>query len=496
MEKIIISKETPSFKINKNIYGHFSEHLGRCIYEGLFVGENSPIPNKNGMRTDVVEALKAMKIPVLRWPGGCFADEYHWLDGIGKKETRKKMINTHWGGVVEDNSFGTHEFLELINQLGCEPYICGNVGSGTVREMQEWVEYITFDGLSPMSQLRQENGQKEPWKIKYWGVGNENWGCGGNMTAEYYANEYKRYATYLRNFSGNRLYKIACGPNVADYHWTEVLMREAGHQMNGLSLHYYTIPSGDWGKKGSATNFGEKEYFYTLRSTMKMDELITKHSTIMDKYDPAKRVGLMVDEWGIWTDVEPGTNPGFLYQQSSLRDALIASVNFDIFNKHADRVQMANIAQTVNVLQSVVLTEGEKMLLTPTYHAFKIYSAHHDAVLLPMYFTSPDYIFDSEKDKIPAVSGTASENENGDINITLTNLDHINAHEFKIELRGDIEIKSVSSEILTANKVNAHNTFDEKENVTVKKYDGCVVKDGGIIVKLEPKSLILIQISK
>ena len=496
MLKMIISKETPSFKINKNIYGHFSEHLGRCIYEGLFVGENSPIPNKNGMRTDVVEALKAMKIPVLRWPGGCFADEYHWMDGIGKKETRKKMINTHWGGVVEDNSFGTHEFFELINQLGCEPYICGNLGSGTVREMQEWVEYITFDGLSPMSQLRQENGQKDAWKIKYWGVGNENWGCGGNMTPEYYANEYKRYATYLRNFAGNRLYKIACGPNVADYHWTDVLMREAGHQMNGLSLHYYTIPTGNWGKKGSATDFGEKEYFDTLRSTLRMDELIKKHSTIMDKYDPAKRVGLMVDEWGIWTDVEPGTNPGFLYQQNSLRDALIASVNFDIFNKYADRVQMANIAQTVNVLQSVVLTEGEKMLLTPTYHSFKMYSAHHDATLLPMYFTSPDYIFDNEKEKIPAVSGTASENENGDINITLTNIDHVNSYEFKIELRGDVEIKSAMSEILTANNVNSYNTFDKKENVAVKKYDGCVVKDGGIIIKLEPKSLVLVQLNK
>jgi len=511
MAKMIISQDTPSYKINKNIYGHFSEHLGRCIYEGLFVGEGSPIPNKNGMRTDVVDALKAMNIPVLRWPGGCFADEYHWMDGIGPREKRKKMINTHWGGVVEDNSFGTHEFFELISQLdGCEPYICGNLGSGTVREMQEWVEYITFDGLSPMAQLREENGQKDPWKIKYWGVGNENWGCGGNMTPDYYANEYKRYATYCRNFGGNRLYKIACGPNVADYNWTEVLMREAGWQMNGLSLHYYTIPTGNWGKKGSATDFTEEEYFKTMRSTMRMDELITKHSTIMDKYDPMKRVGLMVDEWGIWTDVEPGTNPGFLYQQNSLRDALIASVNFDIFNKHADRVQMANIAQTINVLQAVILTDGEKMLLTPTYHAFKMYAAHHDATLLPMHFTSPDFTFgdakpaepprrsprSEESDTIPAVWGTASENEAGDVNITLTNIDHLNAHEFTIELRGADEIKSVAAEILTADKVTSHNTFDAKENVTVKKYDGCVIKGGNITVKLEPKSLVLIQVNQ
>jgi alpha-N-arabinofuranosidase len=329
------------------------------------------------------------------------------------------------------------------------------------------------------------------------------------MTPEYYANEYKRYATYCRNFGGNRLYKIACGPNVADYNWTEVLMREAAWHMNGLSLHYYTIPTGNWGKKGSATDFTEEEYFKTMRSTLRMDELITKHSTIMDKYDPMKRVGLMVDEWGIWTDVEPGTNPGFLYQQNSLRDALIASVNFDIFNKHADRVQMANIAQTINVLQAVILTEGEKMLLTPTYHAFKMYAVHHDATLLPMHFKSPDFTFGDapaetprrgqrgeDSNTIPAVWGTASENEAGEINITLSNIDHLNAHEFTIELRGAGEIKSVSAEILTADKITAHNTFDAKENVSVKKYDGCIVKDGNITVKLEPKSLILLQVNK
>jgi alpha-N-arabinofuranosidase len=494
MLKMIVSKETPGVKINKNIYGHFSEHLGRCIYEGIFVGEGSPVPNKNGMRTDVVEALKAMKIPVLRWPGGCFADEYHWMDGIGPKETRKKMINTHWGGVVEDNSFGTHEFFELCRQLECEPYICGNLGSGTVREMQEWVEYITFDGLSPMANLRQENGQKEPWKIKYWGVGNENWGCGGNMTPEYYANEYKRYNTYLRNFAGNRLYRIACGPSDANYNWTEVLMREAGRHMDGLTLHYYTIPTGKWHKKGSATDFDAQEYFNTMRATLKMDEMIKKHSTIMDKYDPDKRVELLVDEWGIWTDVEPGTNPGFLYQQNTLRDALIASVNFDIFNKHAERVTMANIAQTINVLQAVILTEGADMLLTPTYHAFKLYSAHHDALYLPMHFSSPDYIMGDEK--LPAVSGTASEDASGGVNITLTNIDPDNAHEIKIEIRGDIAVKSVSAEILTADAVNTHNTFEKKDSVTVKKWDGCTVGDGAITAALLPKSLVLIRVNK
>jgi len=401
------------------------------------------------------------------------------------------MINTHWGGVVEDNSFGTHEFFELCAQLGCEPYICGNVGSGTVREMQEWVEYITFDGLSPMSLMRQENGQKDPWKIKYWGVGNETWGCGGNMTAEYYANEYKRYATYIRNFSGNMVHKIACGPNVADYHWTEVLMREVRNMMWGLSLHYYTLPTGDWGLKGSATDFDEKTYFHTLKSTMRMDELITRHSTIMDKYDPNKTIALTVDEWGIWTDCEPGTNPGFLYQQNSLRDALIAAVNFDIFNKHADRVKMANIAQTVNVLQSVILTEDEKMLLTPTYHAFKLYTAHHGAGLLPVHFKSPDYWCENEK--IPAVSSTASKNSEGRINITMTNTDAAKEQEIEIELRGTT-IGPVSAEILTAAKITSHNTFENGGEVTTRPYDGYLKKDGKLTVKLAPKSLTLFTI--
>jgi len=495
MQKIIVSQDIPAFKIDKNIYGHFSEHLGRCIYEGLYVGENSNIPNVKGMRTDVVNALKDIKIPVLRWPGGCFADEYHWADGIGPNENRKKMINTHWGGVVEDNSFGTHEFFELCRQLECEPYICGNVGSGTVREMQEWVEYITFDGLSPMSQMREKNGQKSPWKIKYWGVGNENWGCGGNMTAEYYANEYKRYATYVRNFAGNMIHKIACGPNASDYHWTEVLMREVRYMMWGLSLHYYTVPTGDWGQKGSATDFDENTYFHTLKSTMKMDELITKHSTIMDKYDPNKAIALTVDEWGIWTDVEPGTNPGFLYQQNSLRDALLAAVNFDIFNKHADRVKMANIAQTVNVLQSVVLTDKEKMLLTPTYYAFKLYAVHHDAAFLPVYFKSPDYRFENER--ISAVSCTASKNNSGEINITVTNIDAQKEQEFEIDLRGGLDIsdiKLISAKILTGDKINSHNTFEKSDNVTIHNYDGYSLKENTLKVKLPPKSLVLLQI--
>jgi alpha-N-arabinofuranosidase len=366
--------------ISRHIYGHFSEHLGRCIYDGFWVSDSMNVPKKDRIRLDVVEALKKIKVPNLRWPGGCFADEYHWRDGIGPRKERPYMVNTNWGGVSEDNSFGTHEFLDLCSLIGCEPYIAGNVGSGTVEEMAKWVEYLNSDAKSTMTDLRKQNGRAEPWRVKFWGVGNESWGCGGNMTADFYADQYKRYAVYARNYSNAPLMKIASGANSGDYNWTETLMKNVGPgRMWGITLHYYTIPTGSWGKKGSATAFDEKEYFNTMKNCLVMEELVTRHSTIMDKYDPAKKTALVVDEWGIWTDVEPGTNPGFLYQQNSLRDALIAGTTLNIFNNHSDRVRMANLAQTVNVLQSIILTKGDKMLLTPTYYIFDMYKVHMDA---------------------------------------------------------------------------------------------------------------------
>ncbi|MBQ7863641.1 MAG: alpha-N-arabinofuranosidase, partial [Lachnospiraceae bacterium] len=427
MFKLFVNTKRQMGHINPEIQGHFSEHLGRCIYEGIYVGENSEIPNTNGMRNDVVAALKEMKVPVLRWPGGCFADEYHWKDGIGPKESRKKMINTHWGGVVEDNSFGTHEFMELCKQLGCKTYVNGNLGSGTVQEMSEWVEYMTFDGVSPMAKLREENGSKDSWTVDYFGVGNENWGCGGNMTPTHYANEYRRYQTYVRNYHPERpIQKIACGANVDDYNWTDKVMDTCFQSpawlhgfMDGLSLHYYTHPGG-WDNKGSATDFDEAMWYQTLNKTLYMETLINHHTAIMDKYDKEHKVGLIVDEWGTWFDVEPGTNPGFLYQQNTMRDALVAGINLNIFNKHCDRVKMANIAQMVNVLQSVILTEGAKMILTPTYHVFKMYNCHQGAELLDSYVETVK--IGTEKDQVPNLTESVSLGTDGKIHITMTNL--------------------------------------------------------------------------
>ena len=419
MQSIFINPARSRGTISKNIFGHFSEHLGRCIYQGLFVGKDSPIPNVNGMRADVVQALKKIGVPVLRWPGGCFADEYHWEDGIGPQEGRKRMVNTHWGGVVEDNSFGTHEFLELCNQLGCEPYINANVGSGTIREMAEWVEYLNSAGDSTVVKKRWANGRKDPWGVKFWGVGNESWGCGGNMRPEYYADEFRRYQTYCRNYGDNKLYRIACGPNVDDYNWTEVLMKNAGRFMDALTLHYYTLCGDTWDHKGSATGFTTADYYKTLVRAARMEELVTRHSQIMDRYDPEHRVGLIVDEWGAWYDVEPGTNPGFLYQQNTMRDAMVAAITLNVFMAHCDRVVMANLAQTVNVLQSVILTEGDKMVLTPTYHVFDLYRAHQGGRQLDCFVQSDEV---GEGDwHMPQVIASASE-KNGVTTLTVANL--------------------------------------------------------------------------
>ncbi len=485
MQKYLINPNQKLSKINKDIYGTFSEHLGRCIYEGTYVGEDSPIPNKNGMRTDVVEALKEMGLPVLRWPGGCFADEYHWKDGIGPKENRKKMINTHWGGLVEDNSFGTHEFFELCEQIGCDAYVNGNVGSGTVQEMSEWVEYITFDGLSPMSELRKQNGHEKPWKLKYFGIGNENWGCGGHMLPEYYADQYRRYETYVRDYHGNEhIYRVACGPNAFDYNWTEVLLKKACSRLNGLSLHYYTLPTGDWGHKGAALTYTDDEYYQTIYRAYKMEELVRRHTEIMNHYDPEKRVDLIVDEWGTWYDVEEGTNPGFLYQQSTIRDALVAALTLNIFNKHSDRIRMANIAQTVNVLQSVILTDGEKMLLTPTYHIFKMYKSHAENTLLGSFITT-DYLDDKQT---PVLTESASCKDDGTIVSTISNVSLTDCEEVKCQI-ADFKVSSVTAEILTGN-VRDYNSFDKKDTVKTKEFTDFSLTDDGFIAKIPPCSVV------
>ncbi len=461
--------------------------MGRCIYGGIFVGKDSPIPNINGFRKDVVEAFKAIKLPVLRWPGGCFADTYHWMDGIGPQETRKKIVNINWGGVTEDNSFGTHEFLDFCELVGCEAYVSVNVGSGTVEEAVNWVEYMTSDNDSPMTELRKKNGREKPWNVKYIGIGNENWGCGGSMTPEYYSDTYRRFNEFLRG----RYQKIGCGPNNNDYNWTDVVMdRAAGWgRMKGLSLHYYTVPTGNWSKKGDSVNFDEAEYYNTLSNTWAMEGLLKNHIAVMQRRDPDNRVGLMVDEWGIWTDVLPGTNPGFLYQQNSMRDAVLAAINLDLFNLNSNRVKMANIAQVVNVLQAIILTEGEKMVKTPTYHIFDMYTGHMEADLVYSHIDNKN-ILDGKY--LPAVSQSVSVDAEGKLHLTISNASL--EEEFEIDcLIPRTEYKTATAKLLTA-KYNECNTFENPEAVVPTAYDVAIDGDK-LTFKLPACAVVSVELS-
>lgn len=504
--------------INKHIYGHFSEHLGRCIYDGYWVEESMEVPKQGRLRLDIIEALKNINIPNLRWPGGCFADEYHWMDGIGPNDQRPTLINTTWGNVTEDNSFGTHEFLQLCSLLETEPIICGNVGTGTPQEMANWIEYLNFDGKSPMTDLRKENGREDPWNVTYFGVGNENWGCGGNMRPEYYADLYRRFNSFIENYPNARVNRIAGGANSDDYNWTEVMMREIGPwRMWGLSLHYYTRPGRasealqldyslgqeedrnnrrrwrGWGRLSrSATDFDEESYFATMQSCLRMDELIREHSEIMDEHDPNKRVALVVDEWGIWTTVEPGTNRAFLYQQNSLRDALIAGSTLNIFNNHCDRVRMANLAQTVNVLQALILTKDEQMLLTPTYHVFELYKHHQDATYLPIQLETPSYSYLGYT-SLPAVNASASQDSTGIVHITLVNIDPIKNIEVETTLN-EMDLSSVKGQILTSGKLTDHNTFENPDLIVNNEFKGANLKGKNLSLTIPAKSIVMLEL--
>ena len=487
--KMLINAEDKTGHINPEIYGHFSEHLGRCIYGGIYVGEDSEIPNIHGIRKDVVEAFRQIKMPVLRWPGGCFADEYHWKDGIGEKSSRKKMVNTNWGGVVEDNSFGTHEFMELCELVGCEPYIAGNVGSGTVQEMAEWVEYMTFDGISPMAELRRKNGREEPWKVKYFGIGNENWGCGGNMRADYYLDQYRQYQSYCKNYGGNKLFKVACGPGGGGegwYKWTEVLMKNLNpDQVQAISLHAYNVPN--WSDKGSATEFDSNDYYTILNLANHVDVLLTRHTEIMNRYDPDNKIGLIMDEWGNWFEVEPGTNPGFLYQQNTMRDAIVAAIQLNIFNRHSKRVIMANIAQVVNVLQAIILTEGEKLVKTPTFHVFDLFKAHQDAEAVYCY-SQNENLCDGKN--VPMISSSASVKD-GVMTVTLANCSLDDSAEISCEICS-FAAKEVSARILT-DEVHAFNSFDEPDKVNIKPFDA-KLENGVLTAQLPACSVVEITL--
>lgn len=486
-------------KFDRNIFGQFAEHLGHGIYEGIWVGPDSRIPNTRGIRNDVVSALKEIKVPNVRWPGGCFADEYHWRKGVGPQ--RSVTLNPNWGGVIEPNTFGTHEFMDFIDQIGAEAYISVNVGSGTPREAAEWLEYMTAAAPTTLAKERAANGHPAPYKVALLGIGNESWDCGGNMTPDYYVSQMKIYSRFVRNFNpvqqkDQQMLKIAVGPGGDGPRWTEwtetVMKAYQQHtwswDFNGLSLHNYTV--GHWPPSYTSVGFGETEYSQILKSTLEMEGLISKYSAIMDEYDPDKKVALIVDEWGSWYAPLPGTNPGFLVQQNSLRDAILAALNLNIFARHADRVRGANIAQMINVLQAMIITDKEKMVLTPTYYVFKMYVPFHDATLVPVSFDAGWYTHGTVA--LPRVDAIAAKDTNGKLWLEITNLDPDDAVEIDAHLAG-IAGRSATGETLTAPKVDSVNTFDAPNTVTPKPISARVL-GGKLTLNLAPKSVTVVSV--
>jgi alpha-N-arabinofuranosidase len=486
-------------KIDRNIFGQFAEHLGHGVYEGIWVGPGSPIPNTRGIRNDVVAALKAIKAPNVRWPGGCFADEYHWRKGIGSQ--RLETLNPNWGGVIEPNTFGTHEFMDFLDQIGAEAYLSVNVGSGTPQEAAEWLEYLTTAQPTALAKERAANGHPAPYKIAYLGIGNESWDCGGNMTPDYYLSQLKIYSRFVRNFNPaqqdkQRMLKIAVGPGGGGprfTEWTEAVMKAyQNHQwswdIDGLSLHSYTVVR--WPPAFASVGFGEKEYSQILKSTLEMEGLVSKYSAMMDKYDPQKKVTLAVDEWGAWYAPLPGSNPGFLVQQNSLRDAILAALNLNIFARHADRVRLANIAQMINVLQAMILTDKEKMVLTPTYYVYKMYVPFQDATFVPVTFNAGAYTHGDIT--LPRVDAIAAKDRAGNLWVEITNVDPNQQVEIEVSLIG-VTPKSAAGETLTAPKVDSVNSF-EASNTVVPKPISAKVQGGKLALKLEPKSVTVISV--
>ena len=487
---VTIRADQPGQVINPNIYGQFAEHLGAGIYEGVWVGEKSNIPNTNGYRNDVIAALKALKVPVVRWPGGCFADEYHWRDGIGPREKRPVKVNTHWGGVPETNEFGTHEFMTFAEMIGTKVYISANVGSGSPQETADWMEYLTSDTVSTLANERRKNGRDKPWDVHFFGIGNETWGCGGNMRPEYYADLFRQYATYVKAPRGKRPKIVASGGHDEGTRWVEVLTTMVKRDMDAISHHYYTIPTGVWEKKGNSLGFPEGEWISTLANTLKVDDYITRNEKILEQNDPQNKVAFFVDEWGTWYAPEPGREPGFLYQQNSLRDAVVAALNFHVFHNHARRVQMANIAQMVNVLQAMILTDGPRMTLTPTYHAFQMYIPFQGATHLPVEIQSPQYSLDSVN--VPAVSVTAARDPSGKLQVGLVNLDPKREAVVTANVNG-AQVSGASGRVLTAKAMDAHNTFDAPE--AVKPASISAKKSGGkLVLRLPPKSVTVVEL--
>jgi alpha-L-arabinofuranosidase len=493
--------------IDPNLHGQFSEHLGELIYPGLYVDPEGEIPNRSGLRTDVIEALKPLNIPVLRWPGGCFADYYRWRDGIGPKASRPQRLNYCWGMAPEPNQFGTHEFMAFAKAIGAEPYFAASVGAGTVADMADWIEYCNFSGPSTLADERRANGAEEPFKVKYWGIGNENWGCGGSMNPEEYAANFLRYRTFAQNFSGNEVFAIACGPPGSDWKWTRRFFDKIRNDywdrmgsIQGFSAHYYC------GSAGTATTYTDSQWLELLAKAYAVEGVVTGVRSIMDSYDPERRIKLFLDEWGTWHPVEEGKPSGGLYQQNTIRDAAVAAITLDVFNNHADKVAMANIAQLVNVLQALLLVQGSQCLKTPTYHAFDLYQPHKGATAVRSASTAETVSTGEASEatcrsqylqektlELKAVHGSASIKDNA-LCVTLVATHPTRPVSVDLDIKGanwaDGELELV---VLASADIHDHNTFANPDKVKLSRATKLAAGSGPTRVELAPGSIVRLR---
>jgi alpha-L-arabinofuranosidase len=514
---VVVDTSAPGPEIDRHIYGQFIEHGGSVIYDGVWVGEHSAIPNAHGYRKDVVDALQSIHVPVVRWPGGCFADQYDWRDGIGPRGKRPVRANKMWGG-LDSNAFGTHEFLNFAELIGADAYISGNVGSMTPRDMSQWLEYMTSSEKTALAEERRRNGRAKPWRVRYFGIGNEIWGCGGMMRPEYAGDVTVRYSYYLEGFHDpehpdpdRTLIKVASGPtgNIAGYEaFTEGMMGRAKKfiedlNFGALSLHYYATPlaadqevatddlnappGAPKAPTGTAaTGFGEDTWANLLRSARGIDHVIGVVSAIMDKYDPDKKVALFVDEWGAYHEPEGGGIQSFGSAQNTLLDAEIAALSLNAFQRHADRVKMANITMMINAGQALILTKERNMLLTPTYHIFDMYQPFRGAVTYGASASGAFYCVDGHC--MPAVDVSAAKGKDGKLYLALINVDPNRAADITTNLTGRSH-----GRVLTGPAMDTHNTFEAPLTVHPMPFAGDNL-NGKVIFHLPPKAVAVVAI--
>jgi alpha-N-arabinofuranosidase len=498
-KKAVVHADREIGTVRPDFHSHFAEHLGSCTYGGIWVGKNSPIPNIDGFRKATVEYLKELGVPVLRWPGGCFADDYHWRDGIGPASKRPRRVNIHWGKYTEDNSFGTHEFLAFCRLIGAEPYLAANVGTGTPQEMRDWIEYCNYPKGSALADERAANGSPEPFNVRYWGVGNELWGCGGNYRAEDAAREYRRFATFARAVGGNQVYLVGCGPSGNDARWTRGFMDTlaGGLTPNGYSMHYYE------GGSLPPEQFTPEAMYQQFNTFPRVEQAVTAQRTLLDGYDPNRRIGLFLDEWGVW-DRLTDNSKGRLWQQSTMRSGVAAALGLNVFNRIADKLYMCNIAQIVNVLQSVLLTdgpEGKNCVRTTTYYAFMLFKPHRGNTAVEVETDAPRLTDfggrggrggrGGQPEPPPDMSLSASR-QGSKMVLSFVNPRHDVDMDVDCALRG-ATAKSGTAQILHDSDINAYNGFDNPDRIVIKSHE-VAVEVGRVRITLPSMSVATVTL--